>query len=417
MGNVIKHYGPVRRDGTRAEKWRATATDAGGKRVTKLHKLKADARAWVTEVEAGRIAGSATKTLLDVAEAHYRWFDGLVRKGLREAVTRDDYARMIETHLKADAPTDPDRKAAPKVKLRDQTTPQLQALLDDMSERGASPDLVKRMRRTVVTWCGFAVRKGWLAANLARECKVEVTARTVGEDDDVYFPTKDELLALIDAAGRGDHPQRDTMTVMVLLFAAPRISEFLGLADDAVTINNSGSVIKIVERLDRHYETLGMVKTKAGRREINLGPQATTAIREWRLRRGPAAAFDHQPAQGERGRKTGRLTPAPDGTPVWGYMTWWRECWLPMMARAGLAPMIRDKAGKNRRVQAFGPHALRHAGISLWIEMGLSPKEVQRDAGHSNLKTTMDTYGHLWTNPLEEAEKARRKETLLLGSG
>lgn len=417
MGNVRKHLGPERRDGTRAEKWRATAVDTGGNRVSKLFKLKADARSWVTEIESGKVNGSTTKTLLDVAEAHLKWFDGLVKKGLREPVTRDDYGRMIDSHLKTDEPSDDERKPVPKTRLRDLTTPQLQGLLDDMALGGASADLTKRMRRTLVTWCGFAVRKGWLTTNLARECKVEATARSAGEDDDIYFPTKDELRALITAAGEGDHPQRDTMTVLVLLFAATRISEFLGLADDAVTIGNDGAVVRIRERLDRHYVQLGMVKSKAGRREIHIGPQAAMAVREWRVRRGPAASFHHEDAQGVKARKPGRLVSAPDGGPLWAYMTWWRECWLPMMDRAGLAPMQRDSAGKTRRVQAFGPHALRHAGISLWIEMGMSPKEVQEAAGHATLKTTMDTYGHLWKNPFAAAEAAKRKEALLLGEG
>jgi integrase len=418
MGHVRKHQGPPRRDGSRAEKWRATAIDAGGSRVSKVFDLKGDAKAWVISIEGGKASGSATKSLLDAAEAHYKWFDGLVRKGLREAVTRDDYARFIEHHLKTDKGNkDAERKALPATKLRDLTTVQLQGFLDEMIEGDASADLMKRMRRVLVTWCGYAVRKGWLTTNPARECQIVATERTDASDEDgVYFPTKDELHALIKAAGEGDHPQRDTMAVMVLLFAAPRISEFLGLAEEAVQLGNDGGKVLIRERLDRHYEVLGKVKSKAGRRDIHIGPQAAKAVREWRVKRGPAKAFMHLDAQGDRERKSGRLLPAPDGGPVWGYMAWWRDCWLPMMRRAGLAEMIPDSKGKNRLVQAFGPHALRHAGISLWIEMGMSPKEVQKAAGHAQLKTTMDTYGHLWTNDLADADAARQKEALLLGA-
>lgn len=416
MANVRKHLGPVRRDGTRAEKWRATAKDAGGERVSRLFDRKADAKDWATKIEAGKASGSAIKSFLDLANAHYVYFDGLVKRGLKEAVTRDRYASIIDIHLKADAPSDTDRKPLASTKLRDVTPVQIQGFLDDMATGGASADLVKRVRRVLITWCAYGVRnKGWLTHNPARETKVESTTRPDVDDADLYIPSKDELHALIKAAGEGDHPQRDTMIVYVLLFGALRISELLGAADDALALGNDGAVVKIRERLDRHYVVLGKVKSKAARRDIRLGPQAAQVVREWRVRRGPASAFFHVDAQGRRDRKPGRLLPHPDGSNLWGYMDWWRGCWLPMMDRAGLAPLMRDKAGKSRRVQAFGPHALRHAGVSLWIEMGMSPKKVQENAGHTSLQMTMDTYGHLWTDPLAEADEAKAKEALLLG--
>ncbi|MDE1901438.1 MAG: tyrosine-type recombinase/integrase, partial [Alphaproteobacteria bacterium] len=44
-------------------------------------------------------------------------------------------------------------------------------------------------------------------------------------------------------------------------------------------------------------------------------------------------------------------------------------------------------------------YALRHVAASNWIEMGVMPKRIQELMGHSSLKLTMDTYGHLWANP------------------
>jgi integrase len=43
----------------------------------------------------------------------------------------------------------------------------------------------------------------------------------------------------------------------------------------------------------------------------------------------------------------------------------------------------------------FHPYALRHVAASLWIEMGVQPKRLQTLMGHSSIKITMDTYGHL----------------------
>jgi integrase len=83
------------------------------------------------------------------------------------------------------------------------------------------------------------------------------------------------------------------------------------------------------------------------------------------------------------------------------------------MRRAGLVEMLPDAKGKNRPVQAFGPHTLRHAAVSLWIEQGLSPKRVQELAGHASLTMTMDLYGHLWADSEGDAALARKSEAII----
>ncbi len=49
-------------------------------------------------------------------------------------------------------------------------------------------------------------------------------------------------------------------------------------------------------------------------------------------------------------------------------------------------------AGSDR--PALAPHPRpRHTAVSLAIQAGAHPKEIQAMAGHSNLQTTMDVYG------------------------
>lgn len=408
MGHVQKFTGQPRKDGSATMKWRAAGKNAHGKRVSKVFDKKGDAQTWLREVESARIVGSAQKTLLDVAEAHYRHFDGLVKAGAREAVTRDGYATAIERHLKADP-------GFCAIKLADLTTPRVQSFLDDLFVRTGSLDLTRRMRRVMVTWCDFAVRKGDLVMNPASACKVETTARPDEGEDQVDIPSKDVLASLLRAATEGSDPERDAAAVHILLFGGLRISEMLGLADDAATVSKTGGELRVRERLDRHYEIIGKVKTKRARRDIPIGPAAGAAVKAWRLRRGPAAAFMHHSHGTERSMKSGRLFPHPDGRPVWGYLDFMRQCWLPLMRRAGLVTMELDARGKNRPVQAFGTHTLRHAAVSLWIAQGLSPKRVQELAGHSGLQMTMDLYGHLWRDAESDADLAKRSEAMLLG--
>ena len=44
----------------------------------------------------------------------------------------------------------------------------------------------------------------------------------------------------------------------------------------------------------------------------------------------------------------------------------------------------------------FGVHDLRHTSASLLIREGLPGKVIQERLGHSSIKTTLDTYGHLF---------------------
>jgi len=57
-------------------------------------------------------------------------------------------------------------------------------------------------------------------------------------------------------------------------------------------------------------------------------------------------------------------------------------------------------------------HDLRHSHASMLIDMGTNIFEISRRLGHESVKTTMDTYGHLYPNKdqklAEELNKLRR---------
>jgi integrase len=58
----------------------------------------------------------------------------------------------------------------------------------------------------------------------------------------------------------------------------------------------------------------------------------------------------------------------------------WRSVWLPALKAAGVEGRVRI-------------HDLRHTAVSLAIQAGAHPKEIQAMAGHSKYQTTMDVYG------------------------
>lgn len=405
MSHVRKITHRARADGSAKISWRATWVGADGKRRSKNFTKKGDADAHLRMVATGVSAGSPTMTVTDLAAAHYKHFAALVKEGVREQGTLDGYGEAIDVHLASD----PEFVGT---KLCDLTTPKVQAFLDALFLRGASIDLVKRVRAKLVTWCKFGQRKGWLHANPAEPCTVERTSRPDAGEERVEIPDKAILAAVLKAAAEGPEPARDTAIVRLFMFCGFRASELLGMADDAVVLKTTSAVLKVRERLERKYVTLGRVKAAKARRDVPAGPAAARALKAWRLRRGPVPGFMHA-IDGKQTRVGGRLFPDPDGGHLWAYLDFYRGCWIPLMQRAGLVDQLPDAKGKNRPNPAFGPHVLRHVAASLWIEQGLPPKKVQELLGHSTLALTMDLYGHLWKDDAGDDALAKASEELI----
>lgn len=406
MANIRKITHPPRRDGGTKTSWRATWHGLDGGRQSKNFAKKSEAQAWLNEVAAGRVGGSSNMTVVELAEQHIRYFDGLVKSGTRQAVTRDGYQTILDNHLK------PHSLGA--VRLSNLRAPQIQALLDDVMARTGSTNLARSVRRALVTWCKFGVRRGWLLTNPAQSCEVERAGVARGEEADFHIPDKATLSRLLKAAGEGDHAPRGAAIVRLLMFAGLRISEVLGLADDAAIVRAGGGKIRVRERLDRHYRTLDPPKSEKGRRDVPIGEAGALSLRTWRLARGAVRPFDHVDGRRQKVRAAGRLFPHPaTGEGVWGYNDFFRQCWLPLMRRAGLVQTLPDSKGKNRPVPAFGPHTLRHVAASLWIDQGLRPKKVQELLGHATLQLTMDLYGHLWSDPEADDAIAQSSERMI----
>lgn len=410
MASVHKTKHRARKDGTVPFSWRAVWTAPDGTRQSKNFPRKGEATAWLSEVSAGRVGGSTAMTFAELAEAHIAYFDSLVRLGKRQAVTRDGYQTALDQHLKADP-------ALARTRLAQLRTPAIQSSLDDLVARTGSTNLARSVRRSYVTWCKFGMRRGWLLTNPAQACEVERDGVIRDEEPAFEIPAKPVLARLLRAAAEGPSPQRDAMVVRLLMFGGLRVSELLGLADDAVTVRQGGGKVKVRERLDRHYRTLDPPKSECGKRDVPIGEAAALAVRAWRLSRGPVAPFDHVDGRRQSQRVAGRLLPDPEtGRGAWGYNEFMRRCWLPLMRRAELVQMLPDSKGKNRPVQAFGPHTLRHVAASLWIDQGLRPKKVQALLGHATLQLTMDLYGHLWSDPDADDALAQASERLIAGA-
>lgn len=406
MANIRKVAHRPRKDGSVKVSWRATWVGPDGERQSKNFDLKGDAKAWLASVSAGLVGGSSQMTVEQLAMAHIAYFHGLVRSGDRRACTVDGYQSLLDTHVRP--------HTIAKKRLSQLRAPDVQALLDDVVTATGSVNTGRKVRRSLVQWCRFGVRRGWLMSNPAQACAVE--GGGAREEAEAFeLPLKHQLSAVVAAASEGPNPERDTAVIRTLMFGGLRISEMLGLAEDAAVLRPTGGKLKVRERLDYKHKTLDPPKSVKGKRDVPIGQATALAIRAWRLKRGPARPFSHVNGRRERVIAPGRLFPDPETGEAWGYHDFIRDCWNPLMRRAGLLVMVPDKKGKNRPQVAFMPHALRHVAVSLWLAQRPqpSPKKVQELVGHATLKMTMDTYGHLWRDEDEDDAIAQASERLI----
>ena len=104
---------------------------------------------------------------------------------------------------------------------------------------------------------------------------------------------------------------------------------------------------------------------------------------------GPAGPPKHDPAPPQPGPDHGLSRPLGGVLHLGNFR---RKRWNPAVRAAGL--------------DGLTPHALRHTAASLAIASGANVKVVQTMLGHQSATMTLDLYGHLLTDQLDEVADA-----------
>ena len=199
----------------------------------------------------------------------------------------------------------------------------------------------------------------------------------------VELPTKSELRAMMENA-----PERWRPLIVTSIFTGLRSSELRGLRWEDVDLD--AGVIHVRQRADQWGE-MGPPKSKAGRRDVPLAPMVVNTLREWRLS-CPKGDLD-------------LVFPNNRGRPL-SHTNFAKRVFRPLQADNG----ITDAKGAPR----YGPHALRHAAASLFIELGWTPKKVQTVLGHASIQMTFDVYGKLFEDQEADRQAMERLEAALL---
>jgi integrase len=126
-------------------------------------------------------------------------------------------------------------------------------------------------------------------------------------------------------------------------------------------------VVGSLERCDSGFRYVEETKTAATRRTLSLPGFLVTILSEHL-----AIVAD-----------TEFVFPAPQRGCL-NYHSWRTRFWNPAVKKASLWP--------------FNPHEMRHTCVALLIDQGAHPLAIQRYIGHSDIRTTMNTYGHLFPN-------------------
>ena len=370
--------------------WRASYTDGAGVRRKKQFPKKSAAEAWLVEtchdVARGiHTPGSISPT---VKEAGVLWIKRCNEKNL-EAMTIKGYEEHCELHI---------YPFIGAKKLSDLTVPAVNAFADQLRDAGRSAEMIKRVVRSLGAIFKEARRRG--LSNVAPTIGLDLD---LPERDDPrpVIPTKAELQAIIAAATvRASRLWR--ALVLVAIFCGLRASELRGLrwAD----VDFEARLINVAQRADASHK-IGKLKSKMAYRSLRLSAVVLNALREWKLA-CPKGDLD---------------LVFPNGVgKVESYANLIDRGFSPIQIAAGVVAQkpAQDDAGLPVviAVGKYGLHALRHACASLWIEQGHNPKQIQTLMGHSSIKVTFDTYGHLFVDSEADQRAAEGVELRLLGA-
>jgi integrase len=154
---------------------------------------------------------------------------------------------------------------------------------------------------------------------------------------------------------------------------------------------------------------LGPPKSKAGARTIPMSPMLALELKKWKLQ-CPASLLD-------------LVFPSSEGK-IWTYANLMRRHFWPMQVRAGVSVPVFDKNdglpiwgddGEQTMQAKYGLHALRHGAASLWIKEKIDLKRLKTWMGHASVQTTIDIYGHLMFDDVEDAVLMAGAEKRLFG--
>jgi len=241
-------------------------------------------------------------------------------------------------------------------------------------EQGITPPTLRKILVTLGAVLTYAVKMRYVEHNPIRDVEKPRGNSLREEQKEMVVLKPKEIRALLENATS----QKARVLFMTGILTGARQGELLGLEWGDIDWRNSQLLI----RRTFNHGKLMEPKSRASRRRIDLAPDLTHVLKEWKL----ASPYkeDSDP-----------IFPSEVGTHWDAPHMLTRHYFLAL---------------KKAKLPRINFHQLRHTYASLLIDQGENLKYVQTQLGHSSIEVTVNIYGHLLKdqNP-EAARKLERK--------
>jgi integrase len=371
--------------GETRQAWQVGFTDPNGKRQRKQFETKREADSCRVEIEgqlkSGTFRSDADK--ITVKQISTEYLEHVTKRSERgERFTRL-HLYVVKGRIwnyicpdpewresKGTSAVTPFTDGVGNIKLSQLSPKKVGDFRDRLRAAGLSVATTRKVLTTLHAILAYAISQDAVGTNAAHGVKV-IGRRDEGSKK-IVPPPKAAMKALLDVA------DADFRVKMIFAAsAAPRAGELHALRWRHLRLDTGEAIIET--RVDV-YGSEDVTKTAAGIRTIPLGKSVVTILKEWKLRTKFSKDDD-------------LVFPNKKGGYV-GHDNMVKRKFKPLFDL--LDELHAKDPKKYSKVERFNWHALRHYGISLWIEADLRPKTVQTFAGHSSLQMTMDRYGHLF---------------------
>lgn len=305
-----------------------------------------------------------------------RWLRHTAAPRVRPA-TALCYQQVIDDHLKRLLGRRPLAKLTPAA---------VDTALDTMKSEGLSP----RTRQLTLGVLRMALKTAERRGEVARNVATLVDGPRVPRRPVTPLSVEEARTLLAHLRGAAYE-----QVIVVTLAMGVRKGEALGLRWRDVDLERGvARVVHSLQQLPGETWKLVEVKSETSRRVLPLPALAVAMLkaqrarqREERMRAGPLWT-EHD-----------FVFTRPTGEPL-----------SPSQVYKVFAVAMEASVKRHLRF-----HDLRHSAASFLIAQGAHPKEIQAQLGHSTIKVTMDTYGHLF--PESERRAADRMDALNLEGG
>lgn len=335
-------------------RWYLRYRSPDGKQTTKTFDRKIDASNYLISIESSKLSGSyidPSRSRVAVGDWSQRWIDSQAHL---KPSTRARYVDILRKHV------------IPRwgsVRLADVSHADVQTWVTKLSQ-SAAPATVRKVHRVLSLSLALAVKDGRLVRNVAEGVSLPRVVQ-----GDKRFLDHAQVAALADKCG-GDY----RLVVLFLAYTGVRFGEMAALRVGRVDFLRRRALIAESVTPVNGVMTWGTPKGHE-RREVPIPSFLLEELSQHIVGKGS----DDLVFVGSRGAVMRSAT----------------------FRRAALT-----EAAAAIGVPGFHPHELRHTAASLAIASRADVKVVQQMLGHKSAVMTLDLYGHLFGDNLDEVGDA-----------